>query len=671
MTVPVSISSRVAKLRKTIANYRKAYHEQDESPISSGALDSLKHELTQLEEAYPDLLTKDSPSQKVAGTVLPEFVKVKHEVAQWSFNDVFNEEELRLFDERVRRVLLKFGYTKKISYDCELKIDGLKIVLTYRSGKFVLAATRGNGVVGEDVTHNIRTIASVPEHLSRPIDIIVEGEVFMTRSGFEKLNALRTKKSEPQFANPRNAAAGSIRQLDSDIVAKRPIEFFCYDLAKTSEPFPKTQTEELKELSKLGLPVNKHATCVNSIEEIIAFWKKWQGKARDKEDYQIDGVAIKIDSHEAQEILGYTGKAPRFAVALKFPAEQVTTIIEDITLQVGRTGVLTPVAHLKPVTVAGTSVARATLHNEDFILEKDIRIGDTVVLQKAGDIIPEIVQVLNEFRTGKEKKWRFPKTSSQCGRDGLIERIQGESAHRCAIAGSYAQQKRKLAHFAGKSALDIDGMGTKTVELLLSKGLVSDFDDFFEITEDELLDLPGFNKISARNLVRAVYSARRVMLDRLLVGLSIPHVGEETARILAQKFLMLKKIENASKKQIAKINGIGEIVAESVIKWFADSINKAMLRRLLKHLIVRRADAPTQEGIFSGENVVVTGTLENFSREEAEKAVRSAGGSVSKTVSGKTSFVVAGKNPGSKIIKARALGVAVISEGEFRARLGL
>ncbi len=669
MKVPSSIRARAKQLREIISKYRSAYHEHDESLISPEALDSLKHELATLEEAYPEIVTSNSPTQRVAGAPLPELIKVKHEVPQWSFNDVFNEEELRAFDERVHRVLVKKGYTKKISYECELKIDGLKIVLTYRAGKLVLAATRGDGLVGEDVTHNIKTIPSVPEYLSRDIDIVVEGEVYLSRSGFEKLNMLRKEKGEPLFANPRNAAAGSIRQLDPAVAASRPLALFCYDIAKISESWPKTQTEELQTIAKLGLPVNPHATKVGSVDEIISFWKKWQGSARDLEDYQIDGIAIKVEEHNAQETLGYTGKAPRFAIAFKFPAEQVTTILEDITLQVGRTGVLTPVAHLKRVEVAGTVVARATLHNEDFILEKDIRIGDTVILQKAGDIIPEIVQVLPEFRTGKEKQWRFPKRSPLCGGDGSIERLSGEVAYRCVTAGSYAQQERKLAHFAGRSALDIDGLGVKTVKLLLSNGLISDFDDFFELTEDELSELEGFQETSARNLIAGIRNARKVSLDRLLVGLSIPHVGEETARILAQTFPTINKLQNVREIQLSKIDGIGEIVARAVRSWFDDKENQAMLTRLTKYLSIQKVDAPKSNGPFFSETIVITGILKHYSREESEDIVRRAGGSISSTVSKKTSFVVAGEKPGSKLVKARALGVTVLSEEEFRARI--
>jgi DNA ligase (NAD+) len=667
--VPKDARLRALQLREAVTKYRTLEHEKDETPISPEALDSLKHELLLLEEKYPSLVTPDSPTQRVAGAALPELKKVKHEVEQWSLEDAFTEAEIRSFDERVHRTLGKSGRDDTGGYCLELKIDGLKVILTYKKGELVLAATRGDGVVGEDVTHNIRTIGSVPERLARPIDLVVEGEVYLSRSGLAKLNKERAKENLPLFANPRNAAAGSIRQLDPSIAAKRPLAMFLYDIDESSEKLPESQSEELAYIKKLGLPVNLHHTHIDTVEEIFTFWKKWQGKAREKEDYQIDGTVLKVEKRAAQEALGYTGKAPRFAVAFKFPAEQVTTIIEDISLQVGRTGVLTPVAHMRPVGVAGTVVSRATLHNEDFIKEKDIRIGDTVILQKAGDIIPEIVQVLTEFRTGKEKPWKFPTHSPLCGGDGRIERIDGEAAHRCAVGGSYAEVERKLAHFSGKSALDIEGLGRKTVALLLEHELVSEFNDIFELTYDELLALPGFKETSAQNLVEAIDKAKKTPLNRVLVGLSIPHVGDETALLLSQNWKTLESLEKASEEELSVMRGVGDIIGKSVHAWFKDSDNRHMVSHLKKHLKIQKVAPPKSTGAFAGKTVVVTGTLGGYSREEAEEAVRRAGGHVSGSVSRKTSFVVAGENPGSKIDKAKELGVSVLSETEFRKKL--
>lgn len=669
MKVPSEARERARKLREAITSYRKELHERDESSISPEALDSLKHELALLEGAYPELVTPDSPTQVVAGTVLPELKKVRHELPQWSLDDAFTHEEVRAFDERVRRALDKRGAGVP-SYACEHKIDGLHIVLTYRGGKLVTAVTRGDGVVGEEVTHNVRTIPSVPHTLSRPVDIIAEGEVFMSRKGFTKLNQAQEAAGKSVFANPRNAAAGSIRQLDSNIAASRPLGLFVYDVNRASEALPDTQSGELAYLAQLGLPVNAQSAHAESVDDIMAYWKTWNAK-RDDADYLFDGVVIKVESRAQQEMLGHTGKGPRYAIAFKFPAEQVTTVVEDIGLQVGRTGKLTPVAHLRPVSVAGSTVSRATLHNEDFIKEKDIRIGDTVILQKAGDIIPEIVQVLPEFRPSSAKAWKFPKRSALCGGDGSIERVEGEAAHRCAVPGSYTVQLRKLAHFVGKGALDIDGFGKKTVELLMKHELIANFDDIFDLTRDELLQLPGFKEKSADNLADAIEAAKKVSLDRLLIGLSIDHVGEETAYLLAVKFGTLANIQKATSDEIAAVKGIGDVVASSVARWFADTENQELMERLARHLSIQKVAPPPSSGPFSGATVVVTGTLEGFSREEAEALVRRAGGDVTGSVSKKTTYLLAGLNAGSKLAKAKELGVTILSESEFRTRLGL
>lgn len=657
------VRERVNKLRNAIIKYRALQHEEDVSLISPDALDSLKYELATLEEKYPELIIADSPTQIIAGAPLPFLKKVRHKISQWSFNDAFSKEDIHAFDERVRKVS---GVAP--TYDLELKIDGLKIVLTYEKGVLVTAATRGDGVVGEDVTHNVRTITSVPQKLSRPIDIVVEGEVYLTRSGFSELNALRKKQDEPLFANPRNAAAGSIRQLDPKIAMARPLGVFIYDIAQFSEPLPQTQTKELELLSKLGFPVNSEYRHADSLEEVFVYWEKWKGGAREKVDYQLDGIVLKVEDRIQQDILGYTGKAPRFAIAYKFPPEQVQTVLEDITLQVGRTGKLTPVAHLVPVAVAGTTVARATLHNEDYIRDNDIRIGDTVILQKAGDIIPEIVSVIQELRPKGAKPWKFPTHSPLCGGDGSTERIPGEAAHRCKESGSFEQQTRKLAHFAGKSALDVGGMGRETVRTLMENKLISDFDDMFELTKDELLTLEGFEETKSAKLIQAIKDARSVPLDRLLIGLGIPHVGEETAFLLAASFNLLTELRAASDESLSAIDGIGPIIGASVANWFRDAGNRALIERLQKHLKIQKVVAPTQ-GPLTGQVVVVTGTLPTLSRGEAEALVRKAGGKVSASVSSKTSFVVAGENSGSKLATAHELNVPVVSEEDFHKRL--
>lgn len=667
--VPEEVRERAKKLRDAIRAYRAEYHERNESSISPEALDSLKHELVLLEQKYPSLITPDSPTQTVAGKPLAGLKKVTHAVPQWSLDDAFNEEEIRAFDERVRRMLRKSGAASIVpTYICELKIDGAHIILTYEKGSLAVAATRGDGIVGEDVTHSVSTITSIPKQLARPIDLIVEGEIYMSRKGFTLLNKEQEKAGKQLFANPRNIVAGSLRQLDPAAAASRPLGAFLYDIEGLSEAMPASQLKELVFLRELGLPVNPHELRATTIEEVIAYWKKWQGAARDREDYQIDGIVVKVEDRAQQEALGHTGKGPRYAIAFKFPAEQVTTVVEDISLQVGRTGVLTPVAHLRPVAVAGTMVARATLHNEDFINEKDIRVGDTVILQKAGDIIPEIVQVLTEFRSGTEKRWKFPKSSPLCGGDGAIERVPGTAAWRCTVAGSFDQQLRKLAHFAGKSALDIDGLGAKTVKLLMEHELVANPDDFFDLTKDELLELPGFKEKSAQNLIDALNDRRRITLDRLLVGLSIPHVGEETARVIAQHFGSLEALLAAKPSAFSDVHGIGEVVADACVRWFKDTENQTLLARLAEHLTVlgmTRASGGPLEGI----TVVITGSFESFSREEAEAMVRRAGGKAGSSVSRKTGFVLAGVKPGSKLEAAQELGIPVIGEAEFLQRV--
>jgi DNA ligase (NAD+) len=665
MAVTPLIKERAENLQKLLAHHAHLYYTLDAPEISDSAYDALYRELKSLEEKYPELARADSITERVVGEALPSLKKVQHTVPQWSFNDAFTEEEIQSFHKRVQKMI---GVAP--TYDLELKIDGLKVVFTYEKGMLVSAVTRGDGSIGEDVTHNIRTIREVPTELTRPIDLIVEGEVYLTRSGFKKLNASREKAGEPTFANPRNAAAGSIRQLDPKIAAERPLGAFLYDVDRTSEELPETQSEELEYLKGLGLPVNPEHAHADSLEDVFKYWQRWKGSARDKLDYQLDGVVLKVESRREQEALGYTGKAPRFAIAYKFPPEQVKTVVEDITLQVGRTGKLTPVAHLAPVSVAGTTVARATLHNEDFIKEKDIRIGDTVILQKAGDIIPEIVSVIKELRPKGAKAWIFPTHSSLCGGDGSIERVPGEAAHRCRVAGSFEQQSRRLIHFAGKSALDINGLGRETVKLLMEHDLLSDFDDIFELTKDELLALPGFEETKAANLIKGIEGAKKVSLDRLLIGLGIPHVGGETAYLLATRFPTLTQLGKASEESLSSVDGIGPIIGKSVAEWFSDKSSHALIARLEKHLKIKKVVAPAT-GPFTGLTFVITGTLPTLSREEAEALVKKAGGKTSSSVSSKTSFVIAGENPGSKLAKAQELGVPVLSESAFQAKLGL
>lgn len=659
--IPKAIRERYTRLKDAVNRYRRLYHVYDIEEISQAALDSLKHELSELESEYPALVAPDSPSQRVAGKPLPGFKKIRHAVAQWSFNDAFTPEDVREFDARVARFL---GGDRP-TYVCELKIDGLKVVLEYERGILKTAATRGDGAVGEDVTHNIRTIESVPLSLARPIDIIVEGEVWMSSKNLETINALRRAQGEPLYANPRNVAAGSIRQLDPRVAASRNLDVFIYDVAQTSEKFPATQFEELQYLRELGFKINPHHAIAQTIDDVIAFWNEWKQKGR-AQDYWIDGVVVKVNERAYEERLGYTGKAPRFAIAFKFPAEQVTTIVEDIALQVGRTGVITPVAHLSPVSVAGTTVSRATLHNEDEIRRLDVRIGDTVILQKAGDVIPDIVQVLPELRPKNSKPYAWPARVPECGGDGRIERVPGTSAWRCVNKNSFAVIRRRFYNFVGKHALDIEGCGPRTIDLLLEKGLVQHYDDLFTLEVGDVVELEGFAEISAQKLIDSIEKASRVPLARLIVGLSIPQVGEETAILLAETFRTLEKLEEASESDLSAVNGIGPIVAKAIRDWFEESEHQKLLKRLKAVLtVVSPKKVAAAKLPLKGKSFVLTGSMESMSRDEAKEKIRALGGDVASSVSKNTDYVVAGESAGSKLAKARDLGIKIISEEEF------
>jgi DNA ligase (NAD+) len=657
------IKERLNKLKSAIEKYRYEYHVLDKSSISESALDSLKHELVEIETQYPQLITPDSPSQRVAGKPLPEFKKIEHKVAQWSFNDAFSPEEMQEFDARVKRFLSQEGVLDpKPSYVCEHKIDGLKIVLEYQKGYLKTAGTRGDGKIGEDVTENIKTIESVPLKLNKPVDIIVEGEVYMSKSQLEILNRERKGKGEQVFANPRNVAAGSIRQLDPKVVSERKLKTFIYDISQYDD-MPENQEGELKLLSELGFKVNKYYKKFSDINGVISYWKDWQ-KRMNKEDYLADGIVVKIDERKYQEILGYTGKAPRWGIAFKFPAEQVTTIVEDIVLQVGRTGVVTPVAHLKPVLVAGSTVSRATLHNEDEIKRLDIRIGDTVVLQKAGDVIPDIVSVVLELRPENTKPYQFPSHVQGCGGDGRIERIPGQVAWRCVYSDSYEQNKKKFYYFVSKKCFNIDGLGPKIIDQLLDNGLIISFDDIFTLKKGDLLSLPRFAEKSVDNLLSAIENSKNITLNRFISALSINQVGEETAFDIANHFKDIEKVMQASKQEIESIYGVGPVVAESVYTWFKDSNNKKLVKNLLKYITIEKVKKAVNEKI-SGKSFVFTGSMPSLDRDKAQSIVRELGGEVSSSVSKNTNYVVAGDNAGSKLEKARELGVSVINEEQF------
>jgi DNA ligase (NAD+) len=739
---PKSVVERLEKLKELVIHHQRLYHTLDKPEITDEAYDSLVHELVAIEKDYPGLKTADSPSQRVGGEPLKEFKKVHHAVPQWSFNDAFSEEEIREFDERTKRFLkvpsskslvpsqekieidniisrkntsganqeseaadTSFGEPRgepsgrelglgnrgmvrrknvsdaepPLTYLCEHKIDGLKIVLTYEKGVLKLAATRGDGTTGEDVTENVKTISSVPLKLNKPINIIVEGEVWMAKSQLAVLNKKRKKQGEEPFANPRNLAAGSIRQLDPKIVRERKLRTFIYYIAKYDsasaknvlDKMPSTQEASLKFLQELGFAVNPHWKICKDISEVVKYWHQWQ-KKMPREDYLADGIVVKVNNLSLQSSLGYTGKAPRWGIAFKFPAEQVTTILENITFQVGRTGVITPVAHLKPVVVAGSTVSRATLHNEDEIKRLDVRLGDTVILQKAGDVIPDIVSVVKELRSKDSKPFKWPSRITACGGDGKIERIPGEAAWRCVAKDSLEQTKRKFYHFVSKKCFDIDGLGPKVIDLLFEHSLISTFDDIFTLKKGDLLSLPRFAEKSVDNLLASVEKSRDVSLPRFLASLSIPQVGEETAFDLAKHFGTLEKIQKAPFEELEAIYGVGPVIAKAVFDWFKVKENKKLVANLLKQIKIEKSQVASdklQEGEvntnISGKTFVFTGTLPTLERTAAEEMVRDLGGSAGSSVSKNTDYVVAGDNAGSKLVKAEELGVKVISEEEF------
>lgn len=666
VNIPQKVIDRAKKLKETIERHRKLYHTHDSPEISDEAYDSLVRDLKKIESEYPDLKDSNSPIDRVGGEPLKEFAKVKHEVRQWSYDDAFDFIELKKWEDKAKNFIKKDGLGReKLEYCCELKIDGLKIVLTYESGKFVRGATRGDGKIGEDVTSNIRTIKSIPLELREKVSITVVGEAWISQKDLEKINKERKKAGEPLYANTRNLAAGSIRQLDPKIASSRNLNSFIYDIDIYNHDMPETQADKLDLLERLGFSVNPYHKVFGDIYGVEKYYEEWTKKRHDLE-YGLDGIVIKINSTKIQNSLGYTAKSPRFGVAYKFPAEQVTTVVEDIVLQVGRTGVLTPVAHLRPVLVAGSTVSRATLHNEDEIRRLDVRIGDTVILQKAGDVIPDIVSVVKDLRDKKSKEFVWPTHVDVCGGDGAIERIPGQAAWRCVNKNSFEQQKRRFHHFVSKKALDITDMGPKVVDVLLENNLVSEYADIFTLKKGDLMQLPRFAEKSVDNLLSSIEKSRHTTLARLLVGISIPQVGEETAYDLSKKFGSIDKLLETSYEDLEIMSGIGPIIAKSITDFFANKENKKMLKNLLTQLKIEKEKAVSATKI-TGKRFVVTGTLENLSRDEIKEKIRSAGGLVGESVSRETDYLVCGENPGSKYDKAVSLGVKILDEKGFLA----
>ena len=661
------IKERIEKLKKAVNHHRYLYHVLDKQEISDAALDSLKYELAELEKRFPEFLTPDSPTQRVGGRPLDKFVKLRHKIKQWSFDDVFSEEEIRDFDARLKRMLTKDnpllnkGLSFVVDYTCELKIDGFKIVLEYKKGTLKTAATRGDGIIGEDVTQNVKTIESVPLKLEKEIDAIIEGEIWLGKKEFEQLNKERKKKGEELFANPRNVAAGSIRQLDPKIAAARKLDSFVYDLSLFSGNAPKTQFEELKLLENLGFKVNKYFKHCKNINEVINFWKEWE-KKKDSLPYGIDGIVVKLNRRDWQEALGYTGKSPRFAVAFKFAAEEATTIVEDVQVQVGRTGALTPVAHLRPVKVAGSTVSRATLHNIEEIKRLGVKIGDTVVIRKAGDVIPEVLEVLKDMRSGKEKEFKMPIKCPVCG--GPVEREKGGPITRCLNKNCSVRLRRSLHYFASKRAFDIPGLGPKIINALMDNGLIQDAADIFDLKEGDLASLERFGEKSAENIVKAINSRKEISLPRFVVALGIMNVGEGTADDLANYFSSVEKISSASVEELEAVGNVGGVVAKSVHEWFRDKKNEKFLKKLLARVKISNVRHRVSNRL-KGLKFVLTGTLASISRDKAKERIKELGGEALESVSKNTDYVVAGENPGSKYERAKELGVKIIDEKKF------
>lgn len=668
---------RIENLKAELKKLNYAYFVLNKTLVSESIRDSLKQELKELEIRFPQFVTSDSPTQRVGSVLSGKFKKIIHLTPKKSLDDVFKEEELHDWEERI----MKYVKGEKPSYICELKIDGLNITIHYEKGKFVRALTRGNGVEGEDVTHTVKTIEAIPLELSEPIDLEVSGEVYISKKSFEKMNEEQKRLGQELFANPRNAAAGTVRQLDPKVTASRDLSAFFYELGKNNFPSElKTQEQILEMFQKLSLPVNREFRVFHDLLGIIHFFKNWHEK-REKLPYEIDGVVVKVNEKHLQERMGFTAKTPRWAIAYKFPAAQVTTQVEDIIVQVGRTGALTPVAILKPVFVAGSLVSRATLHNRDELKKKDVRIGDTVILEKAGDVIPAVVKVLKNLRTGHEKVFIFPEKCPACGGD--IEKPQGEAITRCKNSHCYAQKRESFFHFVGKKAFDIGGLGERVVTALMEAGMVGDPADFFILKEEDFLQLPLFKEKRAENLIASLKKAKKVPLTRFFFSLGIRHIGEGTSQDLAKFFLtharekyeirpteIFRVMCKISIEEFNALEGFGDIVAQSVYEFFHSEKNKRWLEKLSQAGVRIFSHVGEKKGPFSGKKMVITGTLQSMSREQAKDLLKQAGGLAQSEVSTKTDFLICGENPGSKLDRAKELRVKVIKEEEFLRMVG-
>lgn len=650
---------RLRELIDAIAYHDHKYYVEDSPEISDFEYDQLMEELTRIESENPDLIQPDSPTQRISGKPLDEFPHVRHLVPMISLDNSYSPEDLVEFDQRIRRWL----NGEEVEYVVELKIDGLGIALLYRDGALERGATRGDGVTGEEVTANIRTIRSIPLKLRKNSPIYngeVRGEVYLPISGFKKLNAKREKDSLPPFANPRNAAAGSIRQLDPSIAASRPLAAFFYTVSFSDREF-ETHWESLESIRKSGLRVNPNIVRLSSIEEVIEHCVNWEAR-RDDLDYEIDGMVVKVNSIDQQKRLGETAKHPRWAIAFKFAAKQMTTRLLDIQVGVSRTGALTPIAILDPVNIGGVTVSRSTLHNEDEVRRKNLKIGDLVLVERAGDVIPEVVKPIVERRTGNERDFAMPDICPECG--SKVVREEGEAVSRCIGSNCPAQLKETIRHFAYRNAMDIEGLGDAIVAQLVDRGLVRGIADIYSLNIDSLTDLERYGEKSATNLIEQINRSKDRGLDRLLYGLGIRHIGSSAAESLASRFGDIDELMGATKEELMEIDGIGNIVAESIIDYFSEKSNIEMIEQLKKAGISMISARP-DSSVLAGKTFVFTGSLDGYSRAEAGEMVKALGGKVGSTVTKKTDFVVAGNDPGSKLEDARRLGVTVIDEAEL------
>ena len=664
---------RIEKLREEINFHNYRYYVLDDPVVSDAQYDRLMRELEGLEKEYPHLISPDSPTQRVGAPPLDKFEEVRHAIPMLSLANAFEEGEVREFDDRLKRFLKD---TRDIEYCAELKIDGIAVELTYENGRFITGSTRGDGVVGENVTRNLKTVKAIPLALIPqkgepfPSTLEVRGEVYLPLKAFQELNLKRERSGESLFANPRNAAAGSLRQLDSSITAQRPLDIFCHGIGQLTGTALSSQWELLDVLQRWGFKVNPQRRRCRNIEEVFDYYRETD-KLRERLPYEIDGVVLKVNSFRLQETLGTIARSPRWALAFKFKPKQVTTKVLDIVVNVGRTGALTPTAVLEPVRVGGVTISSATLHNQAEVDRKDVRIGDTVVVQRAGDVIPEVVEVMVKKRTGKEKKYLLPDRCPVCGSE--IDRPEGEAVARCTGIACPAKLKETIIHFASRDAMNIEGLGVKIIEQLVDRGLIKDYADLYGLTLDQMLTLERMGPKLAGNILTAIQNSKKTTLDRLIYALGVLHVGEHIAKLIAQEFSTAEELAEASLERLTAIRGIGGEIASSMVKFFQQKGNQKVLQKL-KELGVEYPKRPPRpkanERRIQGKSFVFTGGLKTLSRSEAESKVESLGGRASSSVSKKTDFVVAGEDAGSKLEKARSLGVKILTEEDFLQLIG-